>query len=158
MSNRSFRRSLQKSEWAIALFLLFSKEQPKERSTLDRAGKQGWAIALFKRANEQAIAQSLFWKKGKWVMSEWANEYLPNPAARVGHLLILKMSDLLTTVVNNYAHGKQQDKTVFHRFSRTCTVVKKIHGFFTIKLRATPSIYGNYLLKSICVKLNIYRW
>jgi len=107
---RSFSlfRSFWESKRAITLFValferakepsLFSSLFLKERKKSDRSFallQRGMkrAITLIKRANERAIAQSLFWKERKWAMSEWANERLPNPAARLGHLLILKMSD-----------------------------------------------------------------
>jgi len=98
-----FRRSFWKSKRAIALFvalfekrlhfwLLFWKEQKKsDRSFAKSTAKSVRSFGLFKRANEWAIALSLFWKEWKWAMIEWA---IAQPCScRVGHLFILKMSD-----------------------------------------------------------------
>jgi len=88
LSDRSFCRSLQKSEWAIALFgalckranerslfsALFAKEWMSDRSLFalfKRATKRAIALTLFrsfalsKRATKRAIALSLFQKERK---------------------------------------------------------------------------------------------
>jgi len=68
-SNCSFGRSFEKS-----------KKKSNICSSVESNKKSDHSFALFKRANEQAITWLLFWKERKWVMSEWANERLPNPA------------------------------------------------------------------------------
>jgi len=55
MSNRSFWHSLQKSKWAIALFLLVSKERPKERLLFQK--EQQKELSLFcslKKSNQKS--------------------------------------------------------------------------------------------------------
>jgi len=69
-SDLSFGRSFKKSKRRWLLIRSFAKS----------AEKSNCSFTFFKRANEQAIAQSLVWKERKWAMSKWANERLPNPA------------------------------------------------------------------------------
>jgi len=85
-SDCSFCCSFWKSEIAMALLvallkraiahLLFGKERRKERSLILSFAKSDekstCSFALFKRANERAIAQSLFLKERKWAKSKWA--------------------------------------------------------------------------------------
>jgi len=65
-----------KERRAIALLVALLKREKKERllifSFAKSNKKSDRSFTLFKRANEQAIAQSLFWKERKWAMSEWA--------------------------------------------------------------------------------------
>jgi len=78
-----FWAKIWKSEWGIALFIalfkiakersLFWKEQLLICSFAKSDKKSNRSFTLFKRANEQAITQLLFWKE------RWANEQLPNP-------------------------------------------------------------------------------
>jgi len=80
----SFGCSFEKSKKRAIAHLLFCKERRKEqlliRSFAKSNKKSDCSFVLFKRANEQAIAQSLFWKEQNWAMSKWAHEQLPNPA------------------------------------------------------------------------------
>jgi len=74
MRDRSFCRSFWKSDRAIA-----KKERSLICSFAKSDKKSNLSFALFKRANERAIAQMLFWKERKWAMSKWANARLPSP-------------------------------------------------------------------------------
>jgi len=62
--------------WKITHFSLTFEKSEKERSLIRSFAKSDKkrvrSFALFKRANERAIAQSHFWKERKWAMSDWA--------------------------------------------------------------------------------------
>jgi len=76
MSARSFRCFLQKSEWAIALFLLFSKERPKERSLFCSFKKSDKKSERAKMSEKWAIFQNAHFslkKKSDRSFSKWVN-------------------------------------------------------------------------------------
>jgi len=120
MSDRSFCRSLQKSEWAVVPFLLFSKEQQKEWSFFalsKRSTKRAMAHLLFQKEQKRKIEQSLIFKLSKW----------PTLAAGLGnrsfaHLLMVhfrsfQMSDW--SIARSFALCKRaNEQSLFALFKR----------------------------------------
>jgi len=100
MSNCSFRCSLQKSKWAITLFLLFLKERPKEgpkeRSlfcSFKKSNKKSdWLLfCYFKKSDKKSDRSLALSKRAK--MSDFPNRSF---SLKKNWLLIFKMSECPT--------------------------------------------------------------
>jgi len=144
MSNRSFWGSLQKSEWAIAHFLLFSKEQPKDWllfcSFKKSSKKSDRSFILSKRATKRASEQkwaknerfskSLIFRSKKLALAHFQNgaiaylliihfrSFQKSNWAITGSFALLKKANERSLFSALFAKERMSDRSFFALFKR----------------------------------------